>query len=70
MNKIASDETKEIPADALANTPMERVRELQEFFAVPQNRLKYQFPIPESAYGWQNMGRGQATGGQINKSPF
>jgi len=41
----------------IANTPMERVMEITEFFSVPENRGKMQLPIPESAYMWQNLGR-------------
>ena len=40
-----------------ATTPIERVIEIQEFFSVPENRGKFQYPIPESAYCWQNIGR-------------
>lgn len=41
----------------IANTPMERVMEITEFFSVPENRGKMQLPIPESAYMWQNLAR-------------
>ena len=43
--------------DALANTPIERVLEITDYFAAPENRGKIQFPSPESAYMWQNLGR-------------
>jgi CubicO group peptidase (beta-lactamase class C family) len=59
----------------LANTPIERVVEIQEFFAIPENHIKVQFPIPESAYIWQNMGRVYNTvdvlrGGPIRDLPI
>jgi len=41
----------------LANTPIERVMEITDFFSVPENRGKIQLPSPESAYIWQNLGR-------------
>jgi len=45
------------PAKPLADTSMEQVKAIQEFFSTPENRLKFQFPIPESRYMWQNIGR-------------
>ena len=65
----------EVPKDALANKSMKEVRKIQEFFEVPENRIKYQFPILESAYGWQNMGRVYNTvdvlrGGAVSDLPL
>jgi hypothetical protein len=59
----------------LANTPIERVVEIQKFFSVTENRIKFQFPIPQTAYMWQNMGRMYNTvdvlrGGPISDLPL
>ncbi|HFG1911562.1 TPA: hypothetical protein ACGF3T_003400 [Vibrio cholerae] len=61
----------EIPKGALANKSMEEVKEIQEFFGVLENRIKYQFPLPQTRYMWQNMNRMYITadvlrGGQIS----
>lgn len=40
-----------------AATPIDRVVEIQRYFNAPENQGNFQFPIPESAYTWQNVGR-------------
>lgn len=65
----------QIPKDALANKSMEEVKEIQEFFAVLENRIKFQFPIPQTRYMWQNIGRMYTTvdalrGGPISELPL
>lgn len=65
----------EVPKDALANKSMEEVKEIQEFFGVLENRIKFQFPIPQTRYMWQNLGRMYTTvdvlrGGLISDLPL
>jgi CubicO group peptidase (beta-lactamase class C family) len=42
-----------LPADA----SIERVLDLHAFFRAPENKVKIQFPSPETHYAWQNMSR-------------
>jgi len=41
----------------MASKSMKEVLAIQEFWNVPTNRVQFQFPLPESRYGWQNIGR-------------
>ncbi len=38
-----------------ADTPLERVKEIQEYFAQPENMVKFQFASPETQYAWQHV---------------
>ena len=38
-------------------TPLARTQEIHEYFNLPENRVKIQFPSPESRYAWQHMSR-------------
>lgn len=40
-----------------SDTPLEAIESIHRFFAEPDNKVKIQFPIPETAYAWQNMSR-------------
>jgi hypothetical protein len=34
-----------------------RIEAIQKFFADPKNKVKIQFPSPETQYAWQQMSR-------------
>lgn len=46
-----------LPEDAPGNKTKEEVCKIQEFFEITDIKGRLQFPIPESACMWQNMGR-------------
>lgn len=48
-NAIAQEQT------STADTPMSRVIEIQEYFAQPENMVKFQFASPETHYAWQHV---------------
>lgn len=52
-----SDTSDALGTTPRALTPIDRVVAIQGYFSVPEHRGNFQFPIPESAYMWQNIGR-------------
>lgn len=74
-SKLTGETGMKKETKVLANTPIERVVEIQKFFSATENRIKFQFPIPQTAYMWQNMGRMYNTvdvlrGGPIGDLPL
>jgi CubicO group peptidase (beta-lactamase class C family) len=63
------------PEDVASNIPLEKVIEISSFFSRPENKVRIQFPGPESQYAWQNMSKFLPTaqilrGGEISKLPY
>lgn len=41
----------------VSDTSMKRIQEIHAYFAVPENKVKIQFPGTETHYAWQHMSR-------------
>ncbi len=53
-----------------ADTSVQRIEEIHGFFNVPANKVKIQFPIPETGYAWQNMSRFYPTAMILRDGPI
>jgi hypothetical protein len=51
-----------------AETPFDRVMEIQDFFKNPDNLVKIQFPGSETLYVWQHMSQFYPTNGWLQSS--
>jgi CubicO group peptidase (beta-lactamase class C family) len=58
------------PPQKAADTLVQRIEEIHAFFAQPENRVKIQFPIPETGYAWQNMSRFYPTAVVLRDGPI
>ena len=38
-----------------SDTPLAQALEFHKYFNMPENRVKIQFPCPESLYAWQHL---------------
>ncbi len=58
------------PPQKAADTSVKRIEEIQAFFADPKNKVKIQFPIPETGYAWQHMSRFYPTAMILREGPI
>jgi CubicO group peptidase (beta-lactamase class C family) len=45
------------PEDLSSNIPLSKVLAVSEYFTIPENRVKIQFPTEQSRYAWVNMSK-------------
>lgn len=63
------------PAEISTNVPLSRVLEISAFFNAPENKVKIQFPSPETAFAWVNMSKYYPTAqvprdGPVSELPY
>jgi hypothetical protein len=61
--------------DLSTNVPLTRVLDVSTFFNDPANKVKIQFPSPETQFAWVNMSKYYPTaqvvrGGQVSELPY
>jgi CubicO group peptidase (beta-lactamase class C family) len=63
------------PKDIASNIPLEQVLTISSFYSKPENKVKFQFPLPEALYAWQNISKFFPTAqisrrGEVSKIPY
>jgi len=63
------------PSAVASSISLKEIAAISNFFNEPANRIKIQFPSPETKYAWQNMYKFYQTapiarGGQVSELPY